>query len=193
MQRLSRQTPPGARALQARRDKHMAPKGKKRAAPSAPASDWDAVPDAASDPAVLKAVMEVQQFWIHGDIVPGQVNGARVRQRGTGKRSKTNTDFEVDIQCGMVVYKAAIKGEGNPKLRDPVEGRIWVTQPCAVCNKDDNEELLLLCGTDDADAPVQGCERSHHTYCVGIEEVPEDDWFCSQCAAKPPASLEAEP
>ena len=45
-----------------------------------------------------------------GDIVPSQVNGARVRQRGTGKRSKTNTDFEVDIQCGMVVYKAAIKG-----------------------------------------------------------------------------------
>ena len=61
--------------------------------------------------------------------------------------------------------------------------RIWVTQPCAVCNKDDNEELLLLCGTDDADAPVQGCERSHHTYCVGIEEVPEEDWFCSKCAA----------
>ena len=48
----------------------MAPKGnKKRAAPSAPASDWAAVPDAASDRDVLKAVMEVQRFWIHGDTV----------------------------------------------------------------------------------------------------------------------------
>ena len=48
----------------------MAPKGnKKRAAPSAPASEWAAVPDAASDRDVLKAVMEVQRFWIHGDTV----------------------------------------------------------------------------------------------------------------------------
>jgi len=48
----------------------MAPKAnKKRAAPSAPASDWAAVPDAASDRDVLKAVMEVQRFWIHGDTV----------------------------------------------------------------------------------------------------------------------------
>ena len=47
----------------------MAPKGKKRAAPSAPASEWAAVPDAASDSDVLKAVMEVQRFWIHGDTV----------------------------------------------------------------------------------------------------------------------------
>ena len=69
------------------------PKGKKRAAPCAPASEWETVPDAACDRDVLKAVMEVQQFWIHGDIVPSQVNSARVRQRGGGKRSKTNTDF----------------------------------------------------------------------------------------------------
>ena len=49
-----------------------------------------------------------------GDIAPSQVNSARVRQRGTGKRSKTNTDFEVDIQCGLVVYKVAIKGDVEP-------------------------------------------------------------------------------
>ena len=48
----------------------MPPKtNKKRAAPSAPASEWAAVPDAASDRDVLKAVMEVQRFWIHGDTV----------------------------------------------------------------------------------------------------------------------------
>ena len=162
----------------------MPPKGKKRAAASEPVSDWAVVQNANLDADVLKAVMEVQVFWIHGDIEPSQVNGARVRQRGSGKRTKKNTDFEVDIQCGEVVYKAAIKGEGNPKIRDPVDGRIWVTQPCVVCHKDDNEDCLLLCGTDDVDAQVQGCERSHHTYCVGIDEVPEDDWFCSKCAAK---------
>ena len=59
-----------ARALRPNQEPSMAPKGnKKRAAPSAPASDWAAVPDAASDRDVLKAVMEVQRFWIHGDTV----------------------------------------------------------------------------------------------------------------------------
>ena len=59
----------GARASPDRTKPSMAPKGKKRAAPSAPASEWAAVPDAASDGDVLKAVMEVQRFWIHGDPV----------------------------------------------------------------------------------------------------------------------------
>ena len=57
------------RARPTRTKSSMAPKGKKRAAPSAPASEWAAVPDAASDSDVLKAVMEVQRFWIHGDTV----------------------------------------------------------------------------------------------------------------------------
>lgn len=163
----------------------MPPKGKKRAAAQCHdvQAEWESVANANADADVLKAVMEVQKFWIHGDIEPSQVNAARVRQRGT-KRTKTNTDFEIDIQCGEVVYKAAIKGGGNPKIRDPVDGRIWVTQPCVTCGKDDNEDFLLLCGTDDADAAVQGCERSFHTYCVGMKEVPEEDWFCSACEAK---------
>ena len=59
-------------------------------------------------------VPAVDVSFTTGDIAPSQVNSARVRQRGTGKRSKTNTDFEVDIQCGLVVYKVAIKGDVEP-------------------------------------------------------------------------------
>ena len=56
--------------VRANQEPSMPPKtNKKRAAPSAPASEWAAVPDAASDRDVLKAVMEVQRFWIHGDTV----------------------------------------------------------------------------------------------------------------------------
>ena len=122
----------------------MPPKGKKRAAPpSAAAPDWEVVPNAQADAAVLKAVKEVQAFWTHGNIAPSQIQGARVRVRGSGRRTKTNTDYEVDIAVEAVVYKAAIKGEGNPKIRDPVDGRIWVTearggtaqQDSAVANK----------------------------------------------------------
>ena len=92
-------------------------------------SPWEAVLGANADAAVLKAVKEVEAFWIHGPIEASQIQSARTRMRGSGRRTKTNKDYEIEISCGEVVYKAAVKGEGNPKVRDPVVGRIWVTQP----------------------------------------------------------------
>ena len=112
-----------------------------------------------------------------------KIVSARMRIRGT-KPTRTNTDYEVDIRVEEVLYRAAVKGGGDPKVRCPETGRVWVTQPCVVCGKDDAEEALLLCGTDEEGAAVPGCNRSHHTHCVGLESVPEDDWFCESCEAK---------
>ncbi|KAI3356190.1 hypothetical protein L3Q82_017448, partial [Scortum barcoo] len=48
---------------------------------------------------------------------------------------------------------------------------------CQLCQKGDNEELLLLC---------DGCDKGCHTYCLKpkITTVPDDDWFCPTCVAK---------
>uniref|UniRef100_A0A7N8WZP9 Bromodomain adjacent to zinc finger domain 2B n=1 Tax=Mastacembelus armatus TaxID=205130 RepID=A0A7N8WZP9_9TELE len=48
---------------------------------------------------------------------------------------------------------------------------------CQLCQKGDNEELLLLC---------DGCDKGCHTYChkPKITTVPDGDWFCSTCVAK---------
>uniref|UniRef100_A0A671YXZ5 Bromodomain adjacent to zinc finger domain 2B n=1 Tax=Sparus aurata TaxID=8175 RepID=A0A671YXZ5_SPAAU len=48
---------------------------------------------------------------------------------------------------------------------------------CQLCNKGDNEELLLLC---------DGCDKGCHTYChkPKITTVPDGDWFCPTCVAK---------
>lgn len=43
---------------------------------------------------------------------------------------------------------------------------------CVVCNGSDAEDRLLLC---------DGCDQASHTFCVGLDSVPEDAWFCSQC------------
>ncbi|KAM4731279.1 LOW QUALITY PROTEIN: bromodomain adjacent to zinc finger domain protein 2B-like [Anableps anableps] len=45
---------------------------------------------------------------------------------------------------------------------------------CQLCQKGDNEELLLLC---------DGCDRGCHTYCHNpkITMVPTGAWFCSSC------------
>lgn len=49
------------------------------------------------------------------------------------------------------------------------------TQPCPVCDEDDNEDVLLLC---------DGCDVGYHTYCVGLDSVPVGHWFCESCATQ---------
>uniref|UniRef100_A0A672I9U5 Bromodomain adjacent to zinc finger domain 2B n=1 Tax=Salarias fasciatus TaxID=181472 RepID=A0A672I9U5_SALFA len=48
---------------------------------------------------------------------------------------------------------------------------------CQLCQRGDNEDLLLLC---------DGCDKGCHTYChkPKIITVPEGDWFCPTCVLK---------
>ena len=45
---------------------------------------------------------------------------------------------------------------------------------CNICGKSDNEHLLLLCDT-------HLCNNSTHTYCIGLINVPNGEWFCNKC------------
>ncbi|KAL8387965.1 hypothetical protein RB595_009546 [Gaeumannomyces hyphopodioides] len=56
----------------------------------------------------------------------------------------------------------------NPDDEDDEE-----TTPCPVCNSDSDEDVLLLC---------DGCDASYHTYCIGLEDIPDGSWFCMECA-----------
>ncbi|KAM4054669.1 PHD-finger domain-containing protein [Hirsutella rhossiliensis] len=44
--------------------------------------------------------------------------------------------------------------------------------PCPVCNSAEHEDVLLLC---------DGCEAAYHTHCVGMDYVPQGDWYCMEC------------
>uniref|UniRef100_A0A673CVY1 Bromodomain adjacent to zinc finger domain 2B n=1 Tax=Sphaeramia orbicularis TaxID=375764 RepID=A0A673CVY1_9TELE len=48
---------------------------------------------------------------------------------------------------------------------------------CQLCQKGDNEEMLLLC---------DGCDKGCHMYChkPRITAVPDGDWFCPACVMK---------
>ncbi|KAL1965734.1 hypothetical protein VTN77DRAFT_5234 [Rasamsonia byssochlamydoides] len=46
------------------------------------------------------------------------------------------------------------------------------SQPCAICGDNDNEEVLLLC---------DGCDVPSHTYCLGLDAIPSESWYCDQC------------
>ena len=46
---------------------------------------------------------------------------------------------------------------------------------CIICDGSEDEDRLLLC---------DGCDQACHTYCLGLDSVPEEAWFCSHCQAQ---------
>ena len=54
---------------------------------------------------------------------------------------------------------------------------------CIICDGSEDEDRLLLC---------DGCDQACHTYCLGLDRVPEEAWFCSQCQAQRNPAVEEE-
>ncbi|KDD72616.1 hypothetical protein H632_c3120p0, partial [Helicosporidium sp. ATCC 50920] len=51
----------------------------------------------------------------------------------------------------------------------------WLDElSCGICHTGENEDQLMIC---------DGCAMGFHTYCVGLDAVPEGEWFCSTCSA----------
>ena len=46
-----------------------------------------------------------------------------------------------------------------------------VASTCPICDRSDQEDVLLLCDE---------CDASYHTHCVGLDRVPNGQWFCSK-------------
>ncbi|KAG8416656.1 hypothetical protein J3458_007224 [Metarhizium acridum] len=45
--------------------------------------------------------------------------------------------------------------------------------PCPICNSAEREDILLLCDS---------CDAAYHTHCIGLDHIPEGDWYCIECA-----------
>ena len=43
---------------------------------------------------------------------------------------------------------------------------------CYLCDVDENDHLTLLCAQ---------CEAPYHTYCLGLDGVPPEAWYCQPC------------
>ena len=59
-----------------------------------------------------------------------------------------------------------------------------LSSTCVVCRKDDNGDQILLC---------DGCDSECHTYCAGLEAVPDGDWFCANCTATRSSLVRRQP
>lgn len=56
----------------------------------------------------------------------------------------------------------------NPEEEEEDSGN-----PCPVCNSAEREDILLLCDS---------CDAAYHTSCIGLDHIPDGDWFCMECA-----------
>ena len=54
------------------------------------------------------------------------------------------------------------------------DGQDTISDACCICHSGEDGEIMLLC--DKCDTPA-------HLGCVGMEAVPEGDWFCPTCTA----------
>ncbi|EKJ70734.1 hypothetical protein NXS19_011725 [Fusarium pseudograminearum] len=56
----------------------------------------------------------------------------------------------------------------NPEEEEEEQGN-----PCPICNSSEREDVLLLCDS---------CDAAYHTHCIGLEVIPDGDWYCMECA-----------
>ncbi|EMT63918.1 hypothetical protein FOC4_g10010392 [Fusarium odoratissimum] len=45
--------------------------------------------------------------------------------------------------------------------------------PCPICNSSEREDVLLLCDS---------CDAAYHTHCIGLDAIPDGDWYCMECS-----------
>ncbi|KAJ4008625.1 hypothetical protein NW752_009743 [Fusarium irregulare] len=56
---------------------------------------------------------------------------------------------------------------------NPEEDEEEPGNPCPICNSSEREDVLLLCDS---------CDAAYHTHCIGLEAIPDGDWYCMECA-----------
>ena len=64
--------------------------------------------------------------------------------------------------------------EGESELPDGVDIEDVL---CGTCGEGGDEPNLMLC---------DGCDQGHHCYCVGLDAVPLEEWYCRICAEENP-------
>ncbi|KAA6426243.1 MAG: bromodomain adjacent to zinc finger domain 1A-like isoform X1 [Trebouxia sp. A1-2] len=68
-------------------------------------------------------------------------------------------------------YMHATASDGQASSAD---GQETISDACCVCHSGEDGEIMLLCDK---------CDKPAHLGCVGMEAVPEGDWFCPSCTA----------
>ncbi|KAK9829772.1 hypothetical protein WJX72_007809 [[Myrmecia] bisecta] len=100
-----------------------------------------------------------------GDDALGEGDGdAVIRQRWPGTVLETTVVPERNQRNAA---EGQLPEDGDEFEEDPMD-----TVYCTECGDGGDEACLLLC---------DGCDRPCHTYCAGLDGVPDGEWFCAAC------------
>ncbi len=89
----------------------------------------------------------------------------------------TKLEGQVDVFDGQntIPEGQSTKPDRHATASDgQVDGQDTISDACCVCHSGEDGEIMLLCDK---------CDKPAHLGCVGMEAVPEGDWFCPTCTA----------
>eukprot|EP01083_Nonionella_stella_P312991 1121515_1 len=76
------------------------------------------------------------------------------------------------IQQGHLQYKVEAKEQKNTDQLTDQYLNVLANEPCRICNSTDLADRALLCDE---------CDGCFHTHCLGLDEIPQGDWYCDTC------------
>ncbi len=89
--------------------------------------------------------------------------------------TETNQENAGDVISTYTVEDRSQVAEFDPSMFLEEVDDLDDTEPCQICEEDDNEDVLMYC---------DHCNKLYHSYCVGLQEVPVGHWFCDNCRAQ---------
>ncbi|KAL2311947.1 CTD-binding SR-like protein rA9 [Schizosaccharomyces pombe] len=69
-------------------------------------------------------------------------------------------------------YPVEEKTQSVANAGEPFEDEGSETCRCVICGRSDHAEVLLLC---------DGCDDAYHTYCLNMDAVPIEEFYCPNC------------
>lgn len=88
-----------------------------------------------------------------------------------GDEEESTDEDEVDEDQGEADDAADAAAAPTPEPTQPIDN-YYKNTPCQVCKLGNRADVLVLC---------DGCDQGWHTDCIGLDEVPDGDFFCAAC------------
>lgn len=115
-------------------------------------------------PIRARPVVRISTRWTSQ--IPSRVHPQPVWQVHANPPGPIIRSYPVADKVQAVVHDEDLGPEEEEELFDEARWR------CIVCGRTDQEDILLLC---------DNCNDAYHTHCLGLDDIPEGDWFCPNC------------
>ena len=110
---------------------------------------------------------------------------AKYREK-TGQAVLKSTGAAAKISSWKRVVRDAAVADGNADLAEvKVDKKKVIGDPEEESDAEESDDdKCEICGEGGDLLICDGCEKTYHTKCVNLSEIPKGDWFCPTCQSK---------